>query len=85
MRSLFNLSLRRIKNGIKHFGPRKYLIFSLFGLVILLLLVFFFIKIFGFLYQQPEFPPVFKLFISEKILLMVLLKVILIFPFYSSM
>jgi ABC-2 type transport system permease protein len=71
MKSLFNLSLRRIKNGIKHFGPKKYLIFALFGLAILLLMVFFFIKIFSFLYYQPDFPQYFKLFLGEKILLMV--------------
>lgn len=71
MRSLFNLSLRRIKNSIKHFGPKKYLIFLLFGLAILLVMVFFFVKIFSFLYHQQDFPQYFKLFLGEKILLMV--------------
>lgn len=73
MRNLFRVRLRRFKNAIKHFGPKKYFLFFLFGLLILLLMGFFFVKIFGFLYNQEEFPFVFKLFLSEKILMMAFL------------
>ncbi len=62
-----------MRNQLKRVGLRKYLLFTLFGLGLLFAIGIFFIKIFGFLYHEEEFPMVFKLFISEKILLMVFL------------
>ena len=70
MKNLIKVRLRRIKNTIKHTGRRKYIIFSILGLSIILLLVFLFTRIFGYLYMQKEFPLYFKLFLSEKILMM---------------
>jgi ABC-2 type transport system permease protein len=58
---------------MKLFGFRKYLLFSLFAVVILFLMGLFYFKIFGFLYRQEEFPYVFKLFVGEKILMMIFL------------
>lgn len=73
MKALLRLRYRQVVNRLKGIGLRHYLIFSLFGVGMLLLLGFFFIKIFGYLYRQPEFPLFFKLFLAEKILLMVFL------------
>lgn len=73
MKHLFKLRFRQLANRLKGMGFRKYLVFSLLGLAILLLLGFFFIKLFGYLYHEQEFPLFFKLFLSEKILLMVFL------------
>ncbi|MCK4766404.1 MAG: hypothetical protein KAW12_29685 [Candidatus Aminicenantes bacterium] len=73
MKNLFKLKIRQMRNQLKRVGLRKYLLFTLFGLGLLFAIGIFFIKIFGFLYHEEEFPMVFKLFISEKILLMVFL------------
>lgn len=73
MKSLFKARIWQLKNSFKRFGFRKYLLFFLLAAGILSLMGFFFIKVFGFLYHQQEFPLFFKLFLSEKILMMTFL------------
>ncbi|UCH95628.1 MAG: hypothetical protein JSV88_01955 [Candidatus Aminicenantes bacterium] len=73
MKSLFRARIRQLKNAATRFGWRKYLVFLLLSGGILGLMVFFSIKVFGFLYHQEEFPLYFKLFLSEKILMMTFL------------
>jgi ABC-2 type transport system permease protein len=77
MKSLFKARLRQLKNAASRLGWRKYLVFLLLSGGILGLLVFFSIKVFGFLYYQEEFPLYFKLFLSEKILMMTFLTMFL--------
>jgi ABC-2 type transport system permease protein len=77
MKSLFKARLRQLKNAASRLGWRKYFIFLLLSGGILGLLVFFSIKVFGFLYYQQEFPLYFKLFLSEKILMMTFLTMFL--------
>ena len=66
-----------MKNAASRFGWRKYLVFLLLSGGILGLMVFFSIKVFGFLYHEQEFPLYFKLFLSEKILMMTFLTMFL--------
>ena len=73
MKSLFRARWRQLKNAVGRIGSRKYLIFFLLSAGILFMMGFFFIKVFGFLYHQKEFPLYFKLFLSEKILMMTFL------------
>lgn len=73
MKNLLRLRRRQFLNRMKQLGFRQYVLFSLFGIGILFLLGLFFIKVFGYLYYEEEFPYVFKLFISEKIMMMVFL------------
>ena len=73
MKTLYKLRLRQFLNRMKHLGFRHYLLFFLFGSGILVLLGLFFVKVFGYLYYEEEFPLAFKLFIAEKIMLMVFL------------
>jgi len=77
MNSLIKVKFRQLKNRLQHSGKKKYLLFIFLGAIITFLIGFFFIKIFGFLYNQPEFPFYFKLFLSEKILMMVFLTLFL--------
>jgi len=73
MKILFKSRLRQLKNTIKKTGKRQYLLFFIFGLGIIGLMGFLFIKVFGYLYHQDEFPDFFKLFLCEKILTMTFL------------
>jgi len=73
MKSLLKIKLLQIKNTAKGIGWQKYLIFIVLSAAILGLMFFFFLKVFGFLYHQQEFPHYFKLFLSEKILTMTFL------------
>lgn len=73
MKNLIKLKIRQFVNRAKRLGFRQYFLFSLFGMGILFLMSLFFVKIFGYIYHEEEFPLFFKLFISEKILLMVFL------------
>ena len=77
MTSLIRVKVKQLKNRLKYTGKRKYLLFIFLGIVITFFIGLFFIKIFGFLYNQPEFPFYFKLFLSEKILMMVFLTLFL--------
>ncbi|MCK5059457.1 MAG: hypothetical protein KAT34_22600 [Candidatus Aminicenantes bacterium] len=73
MKNLIRLKIRQFLNRAKSLGLRQYLLFFLFGVGILFLMSLFFIKVFGYIYHEEEFPLFFKLFICEKILLMVFL------------
>lgn len=73
MRSLFKARWRQLKNVMRRTGKRQYGLFFLLGGGVLFLMGFFFIKVFGFLYYREEFPLFFKLFLSEKILMMAFL------------
>ncbi len=77
MISLVRVKFNQLRNTVRQSGKRKYLLFLLLGLSILFLIGFFFIRIFEFLYEQDEFPLAFKLFLSEKILMMVFLTLFL--------
>jgi ABC-2 type transport system permease protein len=78
MKSLIKARIRQLKNSMGRLGWRKYLIFFILTALIMSLLVFFFVKVFGFLYHQAEFPPDFKLFLCEKILMMTFLTMFLL-------
>lgn len=73
MKSLLRVRIRRLSNAVRQFGFQKYLVFSLFGLGMLGAIGLLSMKVFGYLYAEGEFPHYFKLFLSEKILLMVFL------------
>lgn len=77
MITLVRVKFKQLRNTVLQSGKRKYLLFLTLGLSILFLIGVFFIRIFGFLYKQNEFPLAFKLFISEKILVMVFLTLFL--------
>lgn len=70
MKNLFKARLRQLKNTVSHSGKRKYVLFFLFAAAMWGLIGYVGFKVFGFLYHQDEFPRVFKLFVSEKILTM---------------
>ncbi|MCU0235642.1 MAG: hypothetical protein MUC72_00985 [Acidobacteria bacterium] len=71
MRSLLKLKLRQLRNALVRGEKKKYLLFLLLGLFFMLVLGFFFHKIFGYLAQVQEFPHVFKVFLAEKLLMMI--------------
>ena len=73
MKHLLRSRLESIKNSIKGSDKKKYFLFLILGIGILAALGFFFSRVFGYLYHQQEFPMAFKLFLSEKILMMVFL------------
>ncbi|MCP5051177.1 MAG: hypothetical protein GY940_28690 [bacterium] len=70
---LLKARFRQLKNTMGGTGLRKYLLFISLGAGLLFLMGFLFIKVFGFLYHREEFPLFFKLFLSEKILMMTFL------------
>lgn len=73
MKSLFKSRFRQMRNAWKRSSFRMIILLFLLVALILASLSFFFIKVFGFLYHQEEFPAFFKLFLSEKILMMTFL------------
>jgi ABC-2 type transport system permease protein len=77
MKSLVKVKIRSLKNTLKRSGGKKYILFLLLGLGMLWVMGFFFSRVFGYLYHQQEFPLYFKLFLSEKILMMVFLTMFL--------
>lgn len=77
MIGLIKVKLQQFVNIIRSTGKLKYILLGWLGLAIAFFIGFFFIKVFGFLYSQAEFPLVFKLFLSEKILMMVFLTLFL--------
>lgn len=62
-----------MKNAWKRSSLRMIILLFLLVALILASLSYFFIKVFGFLYHQEEFPVFFKLFLSEKIMMMTFL------------
>jgi ABC-2 type transport system permease protein len=70
MKNLFKARWRQFKNTIKAYKKRQYFLFIFLTVGILGMMGFFFMRVFGYLYHQQEFPFIFKLFICEKILTM---------------
>jgi len=71
MKSLFKLKFRQFRNSLARGERKKFILFILLGVFFTLVLGFFFNKIFGYLYQLQEFPGYFKLFLAEKLLMMI--------------
>lgn len=71
MRTLLKLKLRQLGNALACGEKKKFLLFLLLGLFFVLVLAFFFNRIFAYLAGVEEFPPVFRLFLAEKLLMMI--------------
>lgn len=71
MRSLLKLKYRQFRNTLARGERKKFILFLLLGLFFTFVLSFFFNKIFAYLLQLQEFPHVFKLFLAEKLLMMI--------------
>ncbi|HEX7502623.1 MAG TPA: hypothetical protein VF451_04305, partial [Acidobacteriota bacterium] len=71
MKSLLKLKYFQLRNALARGERKKYLLFLLLGVFFMLVLGFFFYKIFGYLAQVQEFPHVFKVFLAEKLLMMI--------------
>ena len=71
MKSLLKLKYLQLRNALVRGEKKKYLLFLLLGVFFMLVLGFFFHKIFGYLAQVQEFPHVFKVFLAEKLLMMI--------------
>jgi ABC-2 type transport system permease protein len=71
MKSLLKLKYLQLRNALLRGEKKKYLLFLLLGLFFMLVLGFFFYRIFGYLARVEEFPHVFKVFLAEKLLMMI--------------
>ncbi|MCX6557215.1 MAG: hypothetical protein NTW95_07285, partial [Candidatus Aminicenantes bacterium] len=71
MKSLLKLKYLQLRNSLARGEKKKFILFVLLGLFFMLVLGFFFNKIFGYLAQAQEFPDVFKVFLAEKLLMMI--------------
>jgi len=71
MKSLLKLKYRQFMNALARGERKKFILFLLLGLFFTFVLSFFFNKIFGYLFQMQEFPHFFKLFLAEKLLMMI--------------
>jgi ABC-2 type transport system permease protein len=71
MKSLLKLKFLQLRNSWLRGEKKKYLLFLLLGIFFMLALGFFFNKIFGYLAQVQEFPRVFRVFLAEKLLMMI--------------
>lgn len=71
MRSLLKLKFLQLRNTLRRGERKKYVLFLLLGLFFVLVLGFFFNKIFGYLAGMEEFPEVFRLFLAEKLMMMI--------------
>jgi ABC-2 type transport system permease protein len=71
MRSLLKLKYLQLRNSLVRGEKKKFVLFLLLGLFFMLVLGFFFNKIFGYLVAVKEFPQVFKVFLAEKLLMMI--------------
>ncbi|MBN2399532.1 MAG: hypothetical protein JXI33_04240 [Candidatus Aminicenantes bacterium] len=71
MKSLLKLKFLQLRNSLKRGEKKKFLLFLLLGLFFMLVLGFFFNKLFGYLVEVKEFPQVFKVFLAEKLLMMI--------------
>ena len=77
MPSLLRIKRKQLVNHLRQTGYRKYILLSLFGATLLLVIGLFFVRLFGILYEQKDFPLYFRLFLGEKILLMVFMTLFL--------
>ena len=71
MKSLLKLKFLQWRNSLRRGEKKRFLLFMLLGLFFMLVLGFFFNKIFGYLIGVQEFPQVFKVFLAEKLLMMI--------------
>lgn len=71
MKSLLTLKLLQLRNTLVRGDRKKFVLFLLLGLFFMLVLGFFFNKIFAYLAGVEEFPLVFKVFLAEKLLMMI--------------
>ncbi len=71
MKSLLKLKYHQLRNALVRGEKKKYILFLLLGIFFMLVLGFFFYKIFGYLAQVQEFPRVFRVFLAEKLLMMI--------------
>ncbi len=71
MKSLLKLKFLQLRNSLVRGEKKKLILFLLLGLFFMLVLGFFFNKIFGYLAQVQEFPRVLKVFLAEKLLMMI--------------
>ncbi len=71
MKSLLKLKLLQLRNSLVRGEKKKFALFLLLGLFFMLVLSFFFNKIFGYLVEVKEFPQIFKVFLAEKLLMMI--------------
>ncbi len=71
MASLLKLKLRQLRNAFRRGGRGKFLLLLLLAAFFLLVLGFFFNRIFAYLAGAREFPQALKLFLAEKLLMMV--------------
>jgi ABC-2 type transport system permease protein len=71
MKSLLKLKLLQLRNTLVRGDRKKFVLFILLGLFFMLVLGFFFNKIFAYLAGVEEFPLVFKVFLAEKLLMMI--------------
>jgi ABC-2 type transport system permease protein len=71
MKSLLKLKFLQLRNSLRRGEKKKFLLFLLLGLFFMLVLSFFFNKLFGYLVEVKEFPQFFKVFLAEKLLMMI--------------
>jgi ABC-2 type transport system permease protein len=71
MKSLLKLKLLQLRNQFMRGEKKKLVLIALLGLFFMLVLGFFFNKLFGYLMEAREFPQVFKVFLAEKLLMMI--------------
>jgi ABC-2 type transport system permease protein len=71
MKSLLKLKFLQLRNSLARGEKKKFILFLLLGLFFLAVLGFFFDKIFAFLAGETEFPLFFKIFLAEKLLMMI--------------
>jgi ABC-2 type transport system permease protein len=71
MRSLLKLKFLQLRNSLVRGEKKKFVLFILLGLFFMLVLGFFFNKVFGYLATVEEFPHVFKVFLAEKLMMMI--------------
>jgi ABC-2 type transport system permease protein len=71
MKSLLKLKLLQLRNSWVRGEKKKFVLFLLLGLFFMLVLGYFFNKIFGYLVAVKEFPQFFKIFLAEKLLMMI--------------
>jgi ABC-2 type transport system permease protein len=71
MKNLLKLKFLQLRNSLKRGEKKKILLLLMLGLFFMLVLGFFFNKLFGYLVNVQEFPLVFKVFLAEKLLMMI--------------
>ena len=71
MKSLLKLKLLQLRNSFVRGEKKRFVLIFLLGVFFMLVLGFFFNKLFGYLMNMQEFPQVFRVFLAEKLLMMI--------------